>query len=489
MKSTAPSIFERSVPGRRAWLPPAPQFDTSRALDAIPESMRRAEPPALPEVSQLDMVRHFNTLAARNMGIDTTFYPLGSCTMKLNPWINETMATWPAFTALHPAAMDDARDCALLRVLHDLSQWLAALAGFDAVTLQPAAGAHGELTALMMIQKMLCERGETERRTVLIPDTAHGTNPASAARCGFRVKAVKSGDDGLVDLDSLRGLVGPDTAALMITNPNTLGLFEKNIEEICRIVHGAGGQVYLDGANFNAVVGVTRPGDWGADVMHINLHKTFSTPHGGGGPGAGPVCVKGHLEPYLPKPVIAERGGEIVFDHDRPHSIGKIHGWHGNVAVAVRAWAYIRSLGGEGLRRVAQMAVLNANYLRAKVAEFLPIPHGKPCMHEFVASGKPLRAHGVKTLDLAKALIDEGFHPPTIYFPLVVDEALMIEPTESESRETLDAFADTLRALCERATTDPDSITSAPQRAPVTRVDEATAARVPCLCWLPPESE
>ncbi len=278
----------------------------------------------------------------------------------------------------------------------------------------------------------------------------------------------------------------------MITNPNTLGLFERDIEEICRTVHRAGGQVYLDGANFNAVVGVTRPGDWGVDVMHLNLHKTFSTPHGGGGPGAGPVCVRGHLEPYLPTPVVVERGGKPLFDFERPKSIGKVHGWHGNVAVHLRAWAYVRSLGGEGLRLVAQMAVLNANYLRSKVKDIFPVPHGvpqgTPCKHEFVASAKRLKEHGVRgALDLAKALIDEGFHPPTIYFPLVVDEALMIEPTETESKETLDAFADALRRLAERAATDPESLRTAPHRAPVSRVDEATAARVPCLCWESPQ--
>jgi glycine dehydrogenase subunit 2 len=425
----APSIFERSARGRRAWLPPAARFDTDGALDAIPANLRRADPPALPEVSQLDLTRHFNTLAQRNMGIDLNFYPLGSCTMKLNPWLNEIVAQTPAFTQAHPALLDeDSADTSLLHVLRDLSRFLTTLTGLDAVSLQPAAGAHGELTALMMIRKMLVEKGDTNRDTVLIPDTAHGTNPASAARCGFRVVAIKSGPDGLVDVEALRKAADPETtAALMVTNPNTLGRFEKNIESICEIVHAAGGQVYIDGANFNAIVGVTRPGDWGADVMHLNLHTTFSTPHGGGGPGAGPVCCKAHLAPYLPSPVVGvDADGKPRFDHERPQSVGKVHGWNGNVAVHIRAWTYIRSLGGDGLRQVAQMAVLNANYLRAKVAEFLPIPHGKPCMHEFVASGKPLRAHGVKTLDLAKALIDEGFHPPTIYFPLVVDEALMI---------------------------------------------------------------
>ncbi len=487
------SLFEKSVPGRRAWLPPQSEFATAASLADVPAEFRRAEAPALPELSQLDVTRHFVSLAHRNLGIDTSFYPLGSCTMKLNPWINEVVAGADEFAGLHPLVFHgDATPCLLFQILGELGDALCALTGLDAVTLQPAAGAHGELTALMMIQKMLREQGETERRTVLIPDTAHGTNPASAARCGFRVRAVKSGADGLVDLDALRAAAGPDTAALMITNPNTLGLFEKNIEEICRIVHDAGGQVYLDGANFNAVMGLSRPGDWGVDVMHLNLHKTFATPHGGGGPGSGPVCAREHLAPFLPVPTMTsetDSDGETVHlpDWDRPQSIGKVHGWFGNLPVCVRAWTYIQTMGGEGLRRVAEMAVLNANYLRAKVKDIFPIPHSAPCMHEFVASAKPLRAHGVKALDLAKALLDEGVHPPTIYFPLVVEEALMIEPTETESKETLDAFADALRRLAERAATDPESLTNAPHRSPVGRVDEVQAARQPCLCWTTPD--
>lgn len=488
------SLFEKSTPGRRAWLPPASEFADEASLATVPEAYRRAAPPALPELSQLDVVRHYTNLARRNIGIDSNFYPLGSCTMKLNPWINEEIAANPDFASLHPEclAAGAGDPLPLVQVLGQLGDFLCELTGLDAVTLQPAAGAHGELTALMMIKAHYQQRGETARRVVLCPDTAHGTNPASAARCGFRVKALRSGADGLVDLDALRAAVGPDTAAFMVTNPNTLGLFERQIAEICDAVHAAGGQVYIDGANFNAIVGVTRPGDWGADVMHLNLHKTFSTPHGGGGPGAGPVCVRAHLAPFLPVPVIAADRAEdeaplYYPDWQRPHTIGKVHGWHGNVAVLVRAWAYIRSLGGEGLRRVAQMAVLNANYLRAQVKDIFPIPHAAPCKHEFVASAKPLRPHGVKALDIAKALIDEGYHPPTIYFPLVVDEALMIEPTETESKETLDAFAASLRRLAERAATDPASLTSAPRHAPVTRADEAQAARVPCLCWLPPE--
>ncbi|RMH03223.1 MAG: glycine dehydrogenase subunit 2 [Planctomycetota bacterium] len=476
-----PLLFEESRPGRRCVRHAG--ADRAVAVAGLPGSELRRRPPALPELGELDLVRHFTRLSQRNYGITTNFYPLGSCTMKYNPAVNERIAAAPGWTGLHP--FQDAGEVqGALAVMHGLEQALAACTGLPEVSLHPAAGAQGELTALMVLRAWLDERGEDQRRTILIPDSAHGTNPASCTLAGFRVKTIKSSDRGLLDRDDLRGHLGRDTAGLMITNPNTLGLFEEHIAEICRLVHEAGGKVYMDGANFNAIVGIARPGDFGVDMMHLNLHKTFSTPHGGGGPGAGPICVSEELGPYLPVPRVVEEEAGYRLDEDRPRAIGRVRSVHGNFLVLLRAWAYVLRLGAEGLRRVAENAVLNANYLRVKLAEDWRIPFDRICMHEFVARPtREMREAGVHTLDIAKRLIDLGFHPPTVYFPLVVPEAIMIEPTETESRETLDAFAAAMKEIAAQARAGDEALAAAPVRTPVGRVDEARAVRDPQLCF------
>jgi glycine dehydrogenase subunit 2 len=472
---TPKTVFELSRPGRRGWsLPSYEDGDVD-----LPESFRRTNAPKLPEVDEPTLVRHFTQLSERNFAIDNAFYPLGSCTMKYNPKVNDEMAALPGFRDLHPD--QPAGDIqGALALLHAFERDLTEIAGMDAATFCPAAGAHGEITALLMWRKHFKTTGDAERDTVIIPDSAHGTNPASVRLAGFKVAEVPSNAKGTVDVDALKGLLGPHVVGLMITNPNTLGVFERDIAEITRLVHEAGGFAYCDGANLNALVGRARPGDMGFDVVHINLHKTFSTPHGGGGPGAGPLCVNERLAPYLPVPrVVRTDEGTFAWSYDEADTIGPVHSFAGNFAVVVRAYTYLRRLGLEGLRNVSAMAVLNANYLKARVQHRYPVPYSHGTMHEFVASGDFLRKlGGVRTFDVAKALLDYGFHAPTVYFPLTVREALMVEPTETESKETLDAFADALLEIAERAEHgEHESLRSAPHDLPVSRLDEARAGR------------
>ncbi|HEX2884593.1 MAG TPA: aminomethyl-transferring glycine dehydrogenase subunit GcvPB [Candidatus Limnocylindria bacterium] len=496
-------IFERSKPGRRAVRFPVPS-DAARQRAAgqpeLPASVRRTEAPRLPEVSELEMLRHFNRLAHLNQAIDLNFYPLGSCTMKYNPKVNEWAARLPGFTDSHPldpAALSQGS----LELMWLLAELLKEISGFPALTLQPAAGAHGELTGMLMTRAYHRANGEAEQRTkVLVPDSAHGTNPATASMVGYQTVTIPSNARGGIDLEALRDALGPDVAALMITNPSTLGIFEDQIDQVVAAVHEAGAIAYMDGANLNAILGRFRPGHAGFDVMHFNLHKTFSTPHGGGGPGSGPVGVSARLEPFLPAPmpVLLEgdpdevranawagrstAGARFGLDEDRPQSIGKVRTHYGNFGMFVRAYTYIRSNGGDGLRTVSEDAVLAANYLRVRLADAYDLPYDRICKHEVVFSGRRQKhQHGVATLDIAKAILDHGIHPPTIYFPLIVEEALMIEPTETESVETLDRFVDVMHEIAERAASDPDALHAAPVTTPVGRLDEATAARHPVL--------
>lgn len=478
-----PLIYEISSPGRKAYSLPELDVPAVNLEEALPAGMRRQAPPPLPEVSEIQVVRHFTQLSRRNHGVDSGFYPLGSCTMKYNPKVMEDAASLPGFTELHPYQPEETVQGALSLMWH-LERYLCEITGMDYFTLQPAAGAHGELTGLMLIRAYHEHRGEGERRRkVIVPDSAHGTNPASAAVCGFEVVEVPSNERGGVDVAKLRSLVNEETAALMLTNPNTLGLFEENILEIAEIVHGAGGLLYYDGANANAILGFARPGDMGFDVVHLNLHKTFATPHGGGGPGAGPVGVKEKLAPFLPVPRVEKEGERFHLREDAPLSIGRVKGFYGNFLVCVKAYAYIRAMGPDGLRRVSEHAVLNANYLLKKLAPYFEVPYPRTCMHEFVLSGKRQKARGVHTLDMAKSLLDYGFHAPTIYFPLIVEEAIMIEPTETETKETLDEFARALIEIAQKAETDPEYLKGAPYTLPVGRLDEAGAARHPDLRW------
>ncbi len=473
-----PLIYELSRRGRVGCTLPALDVPESE----VPQESLR-ERLELPEVYELDVVRHFVHLAHRQFSIDGNFYPLGSCTMKYNPKVNERIAAMRGFAALHPLQPEDTVQGALA-LMSELESFLAEIGGMDAVTLQPAAGALGELCGMLMIKAYHQSRCDEARKVVLVPDSAHGTNPATAHRCGFEVRKLSSSPEGMVDVALLASMLGPDVAGVMLTNPNTLGLFEKDVVKITQMVHDAGALVYCDGANMNAILGRARPGDLGFDVMHFNLHKTFSTPHGGGGPGAGPVAVKEILRPFLPTPVIKHTDSGYRFDNDRPQSIGRLHSFYGNFLVMVRAYAYIRTLGPEGLREVSDNAVLNANYVMAHLKDILPIPYGERCMHEFVSTGKYYRKEGIRALDIAKRLLDFGFHPPTIYFPLIVDEALMIEPTETESKETLDAFIAAMREIDRETREDPEVIKSAPHNTPVRRVDETTAARKPILTCL-----
>jgi glycine dehydrogenase subunit 2 len=471
----------------------APELDVPRVpvAELLPAAAIRREPPALPEISEPEIVRHYNNLSRRNFDLDTGFYPLGSCTMKHNPKLNERVAALPGFSRLHPLQEPEYAQGAL-ELMWRLQLQLAEVAGLPHVSLQPSAGSHGELAGLLLTRAYHADRGETRRR-VLTPDTAHGTNPASVTMAGYEVVKVGTAADGGVDLDDLRQKAGDDTACLMLTNPNTLGLFDRDIEEIASIVHDAGATLYYDGANLNAVLGISRPGDMGFDIVHFNLHKTFTQPHGGGGPGAGPIAVSDRMEPFLPRPQVVRRegsnGGEPFFDLDfeRPKSIGRLRGFQGNFGVFVRAYAYICSVGGDGLKDVSETAVLNANYLRARLAgegigEYLPIAFDRLCMHEFVLSGRGAKEKlGIRTLDIAKRLLDHGVHPPTVYFPLLVDEALMIEPTETETKETLDHFADALREILAEAAEDPEIARGAPYTTPVRRLDEARAAKWPVV--------
>lgn len=473
-------IFEVSQPGRIGYSLPemdVPQVDIS---ELIPKEYLRIEEPQLPEVSELDIMRHYTALSNRNHGVDSGFYPLGSCTMKYNPKINEEVARFPGFAYLHPLQEESSVQGAL-ELMYDLQEHLKEITGMDEVTLQPAAGAHGEWTGLMLIRAFHEANGETKRTKVIVPDSAHGTNPASATIAGFETVTVRSNERGLVDLNDLKRVVNKETAALMLTNPNTLGLFEEDILEMTEIVHNAGGKVYYDGANLNAVMSKARPGDMGFDVVHLNLHKTFSGPHGGGGPGSGPVGVKADLIPYLPKPVLVKRGETFVFDENRPYAIGRVKPFYGNFGINVRAYTYIRSMGPDGLKAVSENAVLNANYMMRRLAPYYDLPFTQHCMHEFVLSGKRQKRLGVRTLDIAKRLLDFGYHPPTIYFPLNVEECIMIEPTETEAKETLDGFIDVMIQIAKEIEENPELVREAPHSTVVGRLDETTAARRPIL--------
>ena len=480
-----PIIYELGATGRTGYGLPALDVPERPLEDLLPSVTVRPDV-LLPEVNELETVRHFTRLSQRNHAIDVGFYPLGSCTMKYNPKINEEVVRYPGISDCHPYQPEDQVQ-GELRLLYHLERILCAVAGMDRATLQPAAGAQGEFCGLLLARAYFRHRGETTRDTVIVPDSSHGTNPATAARCGMKVVSLKSNASGRVDVEAVRAAVNDRTAAMMLTNPNTLGLFENEIAEICAVVHEAGGLMYCDGANMNAVVGVSRPGDMGFDVMHFNLHKTFSTPHGGGGPGSGPVAVKEFLTPFLPKPTVELADGVYRLDDDRPLSIGKLHGYYGNFGINARAYAYIRTLGREGMLDMTQMAVLNANYLAHLLASsgLFNFPNGARCMHEFVLSADWQRAQGVSALDIAKRLMDFGFYPPTIYFPLIVKEAMMIEPTETETPETLERFAQAMLQIAREVTEDPEIIHSAPHVTPVGRLDETTAARRPELRWEP----
>jgi len=473
-------IYEKSQAGRRASA--LPTYDELPPGPEIPAGLRRREPPRLPEVPEFELIRHFTELSTRNFGVDTGFYPLGSCTMKYNPRINERLAALPGFARLHPLQDEDGAQGAL-ELMWRLQEILAEVTGLDAVSLQPAAGSQGELTGLLLVRAYFAARGEAEqRRKVVIPDTAHGTNPASVAMAGFELTHVQTDDRGNIDVDDLRSKVDEHTAALMLTNPSTLGLFDENIAEIEQIFHAAGALMYYDGANLNAVCGISRPGDMGFDIVHINLHKTFSQPHGGGGPGGGPVAVREMLEPYLPVPAVVRREGEgFRLDFDRPQTIGKVRGFTGPFGVFVRSYAFLR-MWGPRLREMSETAVLNANYVLARLKDTYDLPFDRHCMHEFVVSARTLkREHGCTALDVAKRLMDYGFHPPTIYFPLIVPEALMVEPTETEAKETLDAFCDAMLAIAQEAADDPELLKEAPHHRPVKRLDEVRAAKHPVV--------
>ncbi|RPI09565.1 MAG: glycine dehydrogenase subunit 2 [Zetaproteobacteria bacterium] len=478
-----PPIFEQGSPGRVGYSLPACDVPEKKPETLIPAHLLRGGIPGLPEVSEVDVVRHYTRISQWNYGIDLGFYPLGSCTMKYNPRVNEDLVRLPGFSKAHPY-LPDALAQGALELMWELERYLAEVSGLDRVTLHPSAGAHGELTGVMMIRAYHQAKGNP-RRTILIPESAHGTNPASSALCGYQVVPIKSGPRGVVEPQAVAAAMDDQVAAIMITNPNTLGLFEEHIAEIAAIVHARGGQVYCDGANLNAVMGVSRPGDWGVDVIQINLHKTFSQPHGGGGPGAGPVAVRRHLAPFLPVPTVEKRGDAFALDVDRPKSIGRVRSFAASFGVMVRAYAYIRSLGAAGLKQAAETAVLNANYVMHGLKGAYHLPYDRPCKHECVFSDAHQLPDGVKTLDIAKRLMDYGFHPPTIYFPLIVSGALMIEPTETESKETLDQFIAAMQAIAREAKETPDVVRAAPHKPVLGRLDETRAARQPVLRWKP----
>ncbi len=483
-------IFELSAPGRVGYSLPEADVPLTEPAALLPAQHLRPRPPALPEVSEVDVIRHYTRLSQLNYAVDTHFYPLGSCTMKYNPRLNEAMARLPGFAQLHPLTPPAAAPGAL-QLLWELGRDLAEIAGMDAVSLQPAAGAQGELAGVLMIRAYHLARGE-QRGKVLVPDSAHGTNPASTALCGYQVVQLKSDAKGEVDLLDLERNLDADVAAFMLTVPNTLGLFESRILEITQLCHAQGVQVYMDGANLNALLGLTRPGDLGFDVVHLNLHKTFTTPHGGGGPGAGPVGVKAHLAPFLPTPVVARRAtprageAEYFLDWARPQAIGKLQSFWGNFGMLVRAYTYLRTMGPDGLRAVAEHAVLNANYLLTRLEPYYDLPYPGPCMHECVFSARRQKRLGVSAMDIAKRLLDLGFYAPSTYFPLIVEEALMIEPTETESKETLDAFCEAMIQIAREAEANPEVIHDAPVSTPVRRLDQTRAARQPDLRWTPP---
>lgn len=483
MKVLEPLIFDLSAAGRSAVSLPKCDVPEVSVETLIPKDLLRQNEPSLPELSEVDVVRHFTRLSTFNHGVDTGFYPLGSCTMKYNPKVNEMLARLSGFTALHPYQPESMTQGAL-QLMAELQEDLCELTGMDGFTLQPAAGAHGEMTGILIIKAYHDHRQDTKRKKVIVPDSAHGTNPATAAMAGYEIIQVPSNDRGGVDLEALKKVLNDEVAALMLTNPNTVGLFDENILEITKLVHDVGGLLYYDGANTNAVMGIARPGDMGFDVVHLNLHKTFSTPHGGGGPGSGPVGVKEFLVQFLPKPmVVRKEDGTFTLQEDMPLSIGRVRSFYANFSVVVRAYAYVRSLGGKGLRAASESAVLNANYLMRILKDHYFLPYARICMHEFIITPKNLKSTGVHTLDIAKRLLDYGYHPPTIYFPIIVEEAMMIEPTETESIETLDEFAQVLIKIAEEAQADPELVKNAPYTTLVTRLDEVGAVRKPNLRW------
>jgi glycine cleavage system P protein (glycine dehydrogenase) subunit 2 len=479
-EASAPRLlFESGSPGRSGFYWPA----ESEKVQTIPGEFLREDIPGFPELGELEVLRHFTRLSHRNFAIESQFYPLGSCTMKYNPKVNEVVARLPGFAQIHPLAPVEILQGAM-ELLYDLERILIEISGMDCISLQPSAGAQGELTGLMLIRACLTEKGNPRKR-IIVPDTAHGTNPASSTLCGYDVVQISSTARGVIDTATVAKVMDEDVAAIMITNPNTLGLFERDIEAITAVVHQKGGLVYLDGANLNALMGVAKPGHMGVDVLHMNLHKTFSTPHGGGGPGAGPVAVKEELSEYLPVPRIVKQNDKFELLEDCPKSIGRVRSFFGNFGILVRAYTYIISLGGEGLEESSRMALLNANYIRKKLEKGYQIAYGEPCMHECIFTDRLQHKYGVNTLDIAKRLLDYGFHPPTIYFPLVVSGALMIEPTETETPETLDAFVEAMLAIAQEAKENPDVVKNAPHSTPVKRLDEARAARKPILRWDP----
>jgi len=475
-----PLIFERSQENRISYSLPELDVPAVDLEASIGNAYVRKTAPDLPEVSELELMRHYTGLSNRNYGVDSGFYPLGSCTMKYNPKINEDVARLPGFSHLHPYQEEETVQGAL-EMMYDLQTSLEEITGMHALSLQPAAGAHGEWTALMMIRDFHEANGDFQRTKVIVPDSAHGTNPASVTVAGFESVTVKSNERGLVDLADLKRVVGQDTAALMLTNPNTLGLFETEIVDMAKVVHDAGGRLYYDGANLNAIMGYARPGDMGFDAVHLNLHKTFTGPHGGGGPGSGPVGVSEELAAYLPTPVLMKEKERYYFEADRPQSVGRVKPYYGNFGIYLRAYTYIRSMGPEGLKKVSEYAVLNANYMMRKLAGEYTLPYTQHCMHEFVISGNQQKELGVRTLDIAKRLLDYQYHPPTIYFPLNVQEALMIEPTETETKETLDGFIDTMLEIARETRDEPELVQEAPHTTVVKRMDETMAARKPIL--------
>ncbi|HBO84227.1 MAG: glycine dehydrogenase (aminomethyl-transferring) [Deltaproteobacteria bacterium GWC2_42_11] len=475
-----PLIFEKSASKRRGISIPKSDVPETSPNDVIPQGMLRDEIDGFPQVSEIDVVRHFVNLSHMNFGVDTGFYPLGSCTMKYNPKVNEDVARLSGFSKGHPYQPPELMQGAL-QVMYELEGFLSEISGMDAVTLQPSAGAQGEFCGMLMIAAHFRAMGKP-RKKVIIPDTAHGTNPASSHLAGFTVVSIKEGK-GVISPETVESVMDEDTAALMLTNPNTLGLFESNIKEIADIVHRKGGVVYCDGANLNAIMGIAKLGDMGVDVVQFNLHKTFSTPHGGGGPGAGPVGVKKILEPYLPVPRIIKKGKRFNLDFNRPMSIGRLRAFYGNFGIMVRAYSYIRAMGAEGLKRASEMAVLNANYIKEKLKKDFYLPFDVPCMHECVFSDKIQSENNVHTIDIAKRLMDFGFHPPTIYFPLVVSGAMMIEPTETESKETLDKFIKAMSEIADEAKSNPEMVRNAPHTTPLTRLDEISAAKKPVMRW------
>jgi len=476
-----PLIIKRSKPGRMGITLPESDVPEAVPEKTIPDGLLRKSPPELPEVSEPDVVRHFLRLSQWNYCVDAGFYPLGSCTMKYNPKINEFVAGMKEFKSLHPFSPEELSQGSL-RIIYELGEFLKEISGMDEVTLAPLAGAHGELTGMMIVKAYFKERGD-KRTKILIPDSAHGTNPASSAMCGFEVVKVPTSDGGVLTPEALKPLMKEDVAGIMLTNPNTLGLFEKNIHEICEVVHSKGGLVYCDGANLNALMGIVKLGKIGIDLIQFNLHKTFSTPHGGGGPGGGGVGVKKHLSEFLPVPGVVKRGKRFYLDYSRKKSIGRITTFYGNFLVMLRAYAYIKSMGAEGLRRATELAVLNANYLRVKLASRFDVPYNTTCMHEVIISDRNQKEKGITTMDIAKRLMDYGFHPPTIYFPLIVPGAMMIEPTETESKTTLDEFINALLAIADETEKNPDIVKNAPHSPRLKRLDEVKAAREPKLTW------